>query len=133
MKKLRITVDGITYEVEVEILEDSDAGANYGYGAHDVFNQPPVSAPLPPPPPVSTRPVGPSTRSSKTLTSPLPGIVKDIKVKVGDTVKENTPVIVLEAMKMETIISSPVDAVIKEIKVQTSQNVQQGEVLVEFV
>ncbi len=131
MKKLRITVNGVVYEVDVEVLQDDDVEAGVALGS-------PIAAPLPPAvapvaPVAAPAPKAPAPAAGgKTLTSPLPGVVKAIKAKEGDSVKENTPLVVLEAMKMETNISSPVDGVIKEIKVQVGQNVQQGEVLVAF-
>ena len=135
MKKLRVTVNGVSYDVDVEVLED-DEDSSYGYAATNVYSPPggvPMAAPSVAPPPASTPPRSTSTgASTKSLTAPIPGLVKETKVKPGDKVKENDPVVVLEAMKMETVISSPMDGVIKEVLVQASQNVQQGEVLVTF-
>jgi len=134
MKKLRVTVDGVTYDVEVEILEDDD-DSSYGYAATNVYTPGPAPAaapPVAPPPAASAAPKSTGGANSKSLTSPIPGVVKDVKVKPGDKVKENDPVLILEAMKMETVISSPMDGVIKEVLVDSSQNVQQGEVLVTF-
>jgi biotin carboxyl carrier protein len=44
-----------------------------------------------------------------------------------------TPLLVIETMKMETIISSPVEGKIKSIEVESNQDVKQGQVLVTFV
>ena len=130
MKKLRVTVNDVSYDVDVEVLED-DEDSSYGYAATNVYS-PPGGVPMAAPP-ASTPPRSTSTgASTKSLTAPIPGLVKETKVKPGDKVKENDPVVVLEAMKMETVISSPMDGVIKEVLVQASQNVQQGEVLVTF-
>lgn len=127
MKKLRITLNGISYDVEVEVLADDDDASSYSapmpYAPASVV---PSSAPMPRPA------VAPSAPGTKVLTAPLPGVVKDVKVKVGSSVKVNEPVVILEAMKMETVISSTMDGVIKEIKVKAAQSVQQGEVLVTF-
>jgi biotin carboxyl carrier protein len=135
MKKLRVTVNGVSYDVDVEILED-DADSSYGYAATNIYapgSAPPAAAPVAPPPsPAASAPPGSAGRNAKSLTAPIPGVVKEAKVKPGDKVKENDPVVVLEAMKMETVISSPTDGVIKEVLVKASQNVQQGEVLVTF-
>ncbi|MCG3210979.1 MAG: Methylmalonyl-CoA carboxyltransferase 1.3S subunit [Anaerolineae bacterium] len=133
MKKLRITVNGVVYEVDVEVLQDDDVEAGAALGSPVAAALPPAvtpaaAAPAPAPAPKAPAPAA----GGKTLTSPLPGVVKALKAKEGDSVKENTPLVVLEAMKMETNISSPVDGVVKEIKVQVGQNVQQGEVLVVF-
>ena len=111
-----------------EVLEDDD-DSSYGYAATNIYA--PSAAPPVAPPPTSAPPKS-TGANTKSLTAPIPGVVKEAKVKPGDAVKENDPVVLLEAMKMETVISSPMDGVIKEVLVQASQNVQQGEVLVTF-
>lgn len=134
MKTLRVTVNGVTYEVEVEIISDDSEVEGYGYGSTSIYSPAaPSPAPVAPVSPMRPSSPPPSTAGgSKTLTSPLPGVVKGVNVKPGDVVKENAPLIVLEAMKMETIISSPVDGKIKEVLVSPSQNVMQGDTLVTF-
>lgn len=141
MKKLRVTVNGTDYDVEVEVLADTDQSGYYGYESTNVLNQPPrpaipsTAAPAPPaaaaPAPAAPAKAAPSAGASS-LTAPLPGVVKGVKVKEGDSVKKNTPVVILEAMKMETVINSPVDGVVSKVHVSVNQSVQQGEVLVEF-
>lgn len=66
------------------------------------------------------------------LKSPMPGLVLDIKVKVGQTVAEGEGIIVLEAMKMENVLKAPADVVIKSILVEKGKNVEKNAVLVEF-
>ena len=66
------------------------------------------------------------------LKSPMPGLVLDIKVEVGQEVKEGDALVVLEAMKMENILKSPADVVIKSIGVEKGVNVEKNAVLVEF-
>lgn len=135
MKKLRVTVNGVSYEVEVELLEDDEeGGVPHGF--------PPVAAvpqrnvapaggshvhPQTPKPVIN-----PSSGGNKEVTSPIAGVVTDIKVSVGTRVKENDLLIIIEAMKMHTNISSPTSGKIKEIKVKTGDAVQQGQVLVTF-
>jgi biotin carboxyl carrier protein len=137
MKKLRITVNGISYDVEVEVLED-DTEDGYGYSATQMSHMPPspaISSSTTTPstaPPKPTTPSPTAAGDSKTLTSPVPGVVREVKVNAGDSVEELTPLLVIETMKMDTIVSSPVAGVIKEIKVQANQDVQQGQVLVTF-
>ncbi len=62
--------------------------------------------------------------------APMPGSVTEILVKVGDQVKENDELVVLEAMKMENPIFAPVDGTIKEIKVKEKDTVEAEQVLV---
>lgn len=66
------------------------------------------------------------------LKAPMPGVVFEIKIKVGDVIKKDDPILVLEAMKMENILKSPVDAVIKAILVEKGNTVEKNKILVEF-
>jgi biotin carboxyl carrier protein len=68
----------------------------------------------------------------KNLPSPMPGLVTTIKTAIGQSVEKGTPLLILEAMKMENVIVSPHAAVIKEIKVKAGQAVEKGAILVEF-
>lgn len=64
------------------------------------------------------------------LKAPLPGIIVDIKVKVGDTVKKGDAVVVLEAMKMENVLQAPIDGTVQEIGVNPGDSVLEGVTLV---
>lgn len=73
-----------------------------------------------------------ASHSIKQITSPMPGLIHDIKVNLGDQVKKGDPVLVLEAMKMENIIKSPGDGEVKKITVQIGDSVEKNEVLIQF-
>ncbi len=60
---------------------------------------------------------------------PMPGKILSVKVKVGDTVKEDDEICILEAMKMENPIVSPVSGKVIEIKVAPNQMVESGQVV----
>ena len=60
---------------------------------------------------------------------PMPGKILSIKVKVGDAVKEDDEIIILEAMKMENPIVAPVAGKIAEIRVNLNQAVETGQVV----
>jgi biotin carboxyl carrier protein len=66
------------------------------------------------------------------IKAPMPGLILDIKVEVGQEVKKGDPILILEAMKMENIIKSPGDGVVTAIKVNVKQNVEKNQVLVVF-
>jgi len=68
----------------------------------------------------------------KDIKAPMPGLIFDIKVQVGDQVKKGDPVLVLEAMKMENILKSPGDGEVKEIKVKKGASVEKNQVLIQF-
>ena len=66
------------------------------------------------------------------LKAPMPGVVLDVKVAVGQSLKKDDPIVVLEAMKMENLLKSPVDGVIKGIEIKKGDTVEKGRVLVTF-
>jgi Acetyl/propionyl-CoA carboxylase, alpha subunit len=66
------------------------------------------------------------------IKAPMPGLIIDLKIKVGDTVKAGDPLLILEAMKMENILKSPGEATVKNVKVKKGDSVEKGQVLVEF-
>ncbi|MGY2131324.1 biotin/lipoyl-containing protein [Hymenobacter sp. HD11105] len=66
------------------------------------------------------------------LKAPMPGLIVDIRVEVGQTVQKGEPLLVLEAMKMENILKAPSDVTIGAIKINLRDNVQKGQVLVQF-
>ena len=66
------------------------------------------------------------------LKAPMPGLVLDIKIKVGQEVKKDEPLLVLEAMKMENVLKSPDDVVIKSIEINTQDTVEKNQILLKF-
>jgi biotin carboxyl carrier protein len=66
------------------------------------------------------------------IKAPMPGLIIELKIKTGDTVKPGDQLIILEAMKMENIIKSPGEGIVKNVKVKKGDSVEKGQVLVEF-
>ena len=135
MKKMRVTVNGTTYDVEVELIEDTDGEHSYGFPAGHRTR--PGAEGGPARPPVATASIAhpikqPSAPSSNQLTSPIAGMVTEIKVREGATVKENDLLMNIEAMKMNTHICSPVAGKIASIRVKEKDGVTQGQVLITF-
>ncbi len=131
--KLLITVQGIQYEVDVEVIDDSPTTPlveppSASPSVHR--NLPATPAPMPPRSPVSPR--VPAAGSVKTVASPLAGNVFTVEVKPGQAVKTNDVLIVLETMKMETPVKSPGDAVVKSVLVSQGDVVAAGQTLIEF-
>ena len=75
--------------------------------------------------------IGASKKVDK-ITAPMPGLILDIPVNVGDEVQENDPLLILEAMKMENIISSPREGIIKAIAAIKGDAVEKNQLLIEF-
>ncbi len=72
------------------------------------------------------------TKVVNAIKAPMPGLILEISVEVGQAVKENDPLLILEAMKMENSFLSPRDGVIKSIAVEKGNAVDKGQLLVEF-
>jgi biotin carboxyl carrier protein len=72
------------------------------------------------------------TKVINAIKAPMPGLILEISVEVGQTVKENDPLLILEAMKMENSFLSPRDGVIKSIAVEKGHAVDKGQLLIEF-
>ncbi|MDO7613178.1 MAG: acetyl-CoA carboxylase biotin carboxyl carrier protein subunit [Crocinitomicaceae bacterium] len=68
----------------------------------------------------------------KELSSPMPGRVLKIMVKIGDKINIGDSLLSLEAMKMENILKSDGEGIVKEIFINEEQVVDKGEVLIEF-
>lgn len=68
----------------------------------------------------------------KNIQAPMPGLVLQVNVAVGDTVDNDAPLLVLEAMKMENVIKSPKETTIASIEVEVGQKVEKGQILVVF-
>ena len=102
-----VMVNGQSYSVEI-----ADAGA---------ASAPAVTATAPAP---AAKPA-----AGRAVNSPLPGVVLDILVAVGDRVGTGQRLMILEAMKMENNIDSDREGTVKEIKVATGDSVLEGDVL----
>ncbi|NNE54413.1 MAG: acetyl-CoA carboxylase biotin carboxyl carrier protein subunit [Flavobacteriales bacterium] len=68
----------------------------------------------------------------KSIKAPMPGLVLDVNVKVGQEVDSNDPILILEAMKMENVIKSPGPGTVSQIHVSKGETVDKNFVLIEF-
>ena len=125
--KLRVTVHGVSYEVDVEILDDDGLMATptpIQRIATPMSQQSTPQKQVPQPQQTISNGDG--------VTAPIAGTVKEIKIKIGDSIKKDQIVMIIEAMKMNTEISSPQDGKVKDIKVSVGDSVRDGQILVEF-
>jgi biotin carboxyl carrier protein len=72
------------------------------------------------------------TKVVNAIKAPMPGLILEINVVVGQEVKENDPLLILEAMKMENSFLSPRDGIIKSIAIVIGNAVDKGQLLIEF-
>ena len=108
MKRYSITVNGNTYDVFVEEVDENAAA--------------PAVAPV-----ATAAPK--AAAGANTVNAPMPGTILDVKVSAGQSVKKGDVICVLEAMKMENDIPAPCDGVIASINVQKGASVASGDVL----
>ena len=117
MRNFIITVNGKSYEVGVE-----EVGAN---------NSAPVIVPVAAPvAPVATKaaPKAAAPANGEKVLSPFPGLIKNLLVAEGASVKKDQPILVLEAMKMDNDITAPCDGTV-HFQVAKGANVESDSVL----
>jgi biotin carboxyl carrier protein len=73
-----------------------------------------------------------SSKDIDSISAPMPGLILEIHVRIGQAVNEDDPLLILEAMKMENVITSPRDGIIKSISVKKGDAVDKNQLLLEF-
>lgn len=117
--KYTVTVNGKQFEVEVERAAGASGKTlSRSTPLSRAPAAPAVPAPVSPAPAPAAPPPAAPAGGNNVVVSPLPGTVLDIKVKPGDVVHSGQPVIVLEAMKMETEIVAPAAGTVDSILVK---------------
>ena len=143
MKEYKLKINGNDYAVTINEVEDEVALLEVNGTPYKVEFEKPitkkstVSAPVRKPrtttaaaPAAAVAPKPAAPTSGTTITSPLPGVIINMHVKEGDTVKKGDKLMILEAMKMENVIESSVDGTVKSLKVKQGDSVLEGAPLV---
>ncbi|MGO4920286.1 acetyl-CoA carboxylase biotin carboxyl carrier protein subunit [Maribacter spongiicola] len=73
-----------------------------------------------------------TTQKLNEVKAPMPGLIVDVMVEVGQEIVEGTPLLVLSAMKMENIILAQGEGIIKSIEVKKDDAVEKGQVIIEM-
>jgi len=135
-RKFRITIGGITYNVDVEeVGGQASTPAPVAQRVAQAAVAPAPAAPAPsrtaaaPPAPAMVKTPEPAT-AGDVVRAPLPGLVVGVKVEAGQQVNKGDVVLVLEAMKMENDIVAAVSGTVKEILVAKGAAVSLGDALV---
>jgi len=144
MRKFIITVNGKSYEVEVEEVMGQMGGvATVPYvQAAPVSPAPVQAAPAAPAPqpqsaaapatekaPAQTTGSQPIPSGAEVIKAPMPGTILDVRVNVGDEIKKGQVLLILEAMKMENEIMAPRDGKVVSIQVSKGSSVNVDDVM----
>lgn len=123
--KLKIGIDDKVFEVDVEVVEEDRGPSLPPRGARGAGAAAAAGAPPP-----RAAPTGPAPEGA--CTSPIAGTVVEVCCAPGDQVNADQPLIVLEAMKMESSISSPRAGTVSAVHVAARDAVSVGQILVEL-
>ena len=130
--KAAVEVNGVSYQVDI-LTEGYTAPAPRPAAKPAAPAPAPAAAPAAPAP--APQPIAPAAPAAEpaapagkgtAVQSPLPGVILDLKVAVGDQIKAGQTVAILEAMKMENNINAECDGVITAIKVAKGDNILEG-------
>ena len=140
MKEYKYTIDGNKYEVAINEVGETTAKVTVNGTEYTVEWEKPVEEkPVVKVQPVATKPAAATAAapapaaapvSGNAIKTPLPGVIIDVKVNVGDTVKKGDTVVVLEAMKMENNINADRDGKVVAIQVAKGDTVADGAALI---
>ncbi len=108
MKKYRVNVNGTAYEVEIELIDNTEA----------------TSAPAAPKVEEKATSIG-----GEAINAPMPGTILAVNVTAGQAIKKGDVLFILEAMKMENEIMAPADGTIANVAVTKGATVESGAVL----
>lgn len=134
MKMLKITLQGKTYEVGVEVIDGAAPVASVAAPAYvapaPVVVAAPVAAPVAAL--VAVAPAPAPVAGGHSVTSPMPGLVFKIGVAIGQQVAKDQELLVLEAMKMESPVYAHCAGTVASILVKEGDAVSEGQVLIQL-
>lgn len=140
MKSYKFTINGNEYNVEIKNIDENIARIEVNGTRYDVEINRKISKTKTPKliRPVSTSPSKPDIdkkdRASATpINAPLPGTIIQLFVKPGDIVVKGQKILIMEAMKMENLVTADREGVVESVKVLAGQSVLQGDPLIDLI
>ena len=139
MKQFKFKINGNSYDVEIKQFEDQIAQIEVNGTLYDVELETEVKSQAPKTPKLVRKPANLQDGESfmkkvsvgSGVKSPLPGVIMEVSVKVGDAVKRGQKVLVMEAMKMHNDVLAEKDGTVSKVNVSEGQSVMEGDVLIE--
>ncbi len=149
MKEIKLEIQGKEYQVKIEEFGPKEAkisvnGTTYAVGLKDLGEQiivehanftAPAAARIQPaqqtfaPAPASAHSSsGPASGNSQVV-APLPGLILNVLVRVGDKVNAGQKIMIMEAMKMENDITAGISGTVKTLNVKNGDNISEGDIL----
>lgn len=128
LRKFKISIDGKEYMVEMEEIGGTPAPAAVPAPTPAASTPAAAETPAPEEKAAPAAPVAPA--SADAMASPMPGTILKLLVNVGDSVSENQPLMILEAMKMENEIVASQAGTVSAIHVSQGQTVNAGDGLI---
>lgn len=136
MKNYKFKINGTEYNVDINSVEGQEIALEVNGTAYkvtmdqEVKPQPVAAKPRPRAAAAAPAAAAPKAAAGTKVTTPLPGVILDVFVNVGDTVKEGQKVCILEAMKMENEITADAAGTVTEVRVRKGDSVLESDVLV---
>ena len=128
--KYKVTLNGRTYEVEVEAGKAMCVAEYEAYAPAAAPVAAPVAAAPVAAPAAAPAAAGVTVSGGESVNAPMPGNILKVAVTVGQTVKEGDLLVVLEAMKMENEIFAPKSGTVAQVLVQKGATVDTGATMV---
>ncbi len=122
----RVEVNGETYHVKLKQLDHETGMGSPAASVQPVTAPAAVSSFVP----VSKAPAPASTMSAGAVNAPLPGLILEVTVSEGQSVKAGQDILVMEAMKMENQIQASHDGTVTKVYVNKGDSVAEGDLLV---
>lgn len=123
-KQFRITLNGKSYEVVAELMDEPDTTQGPAHSRRPARSSGAKAVQAP-----AYKPTARAASGNGTVASPLAGKVVSIDVELDDTVDAGQKIITLEAMKMNTVVSAPMAGTVSSIDVHPGDSVEEGQTL----
>ncbi len=134
MRRFKVKIDDEVFEVEVEEIKGAgqESQISKAVPPAQVSTSTPAPKPVRAAAPAAAPKPKPPVSGENVVIAPIPGVIMEVKVSAGSSVKKGDVLLILEAMKMQNEVLAPYDAVVAEVLTAQGATVQSGDILVRF-